>query len=166
MGRPAKPLLAHRAQNTLRMDRHASRLGELEITDSIGAPPSYLPKDGKKEWKRLAEHPQYGRALTSLDRDGFAEYCWLHARLVAEMAGKAIIKVREGGSVKIFKPEGATENLEALSASDSQRLHSLRMQLGLTPASRSKINLPTKPVENKWHKLANGPIEIKNNLVV
>ncbi len=140
MGRPAKPLLAHRAQNTLRMDRHAGRLGELEISDGIGAPPKYLPANGKKEWKRLAEHPQYGRALTSLDRDGFAEYCWLHARLIAEMEGSI------------------TEALRPLTASDSQRLHSLRMQLGLTPASRSKINLPTKPVENKWQKLANNAV--------
>lgn len=153
MGRPAKPLLAHRAQNTLRMDRHASRLGELEITDGIGAPPKYLPVEGKREWKRLAGHPQYGRALTSLDRDGFAEYCWLHARLVAEMSGLAIIRVRDGNVFRVMKPEGAKENLEALSASDNQRLHSLRMQLGLTPASRSKITLPTKPVENKWQKL-------------
>jgi len=150
MGRPAKPLLAHRAQNTLRMDRHAGRLGELEITDSIGAPPSYLPAEGKAEWERLTAHPQYGRALTSLDRDGFAEYCWLHARLAAEMAGMAIYRTRDG---VVIRPDGCVEDLEVMSASDSQRLHSLRMQLGLTPASRSKISLPTKPVENKWQKL-------------
>lgn len=137
MGRPAKPLLAHRAQNTLRMDRHAGRLGELEISDGIGTPPRYLPAEGKREWKRLASHPQYGRALTSLDRDGFSEYCWLHARMIAEISGVN------------------SDDLRPLSASDSQRHHSLRMQLGLTPASRSKINLPTKPVENKWQKLAN-----------
>ena len=128
--------MAHRAQNTLRMDRHAHRLGELEVHDGIGDPPEYLHEPGKQEWTRLAQHPQYGRALTSLDRDGFTEYCWLHARLAMEISGIE------------------HDTLRPLSASDSQRLHSLRMQLGLTPASRSKITLPTRPVESKWQKLA------------
>jgi P27 family predicted phage terminase small subunit len=130
------------------MDRHASRMGELSIEDGIGNPPAYLPKEAKVEWKRLASHPQYGKALTSLDRDGFCEYCWLHARLAAEMQGVCAYKL-DG---EIIKPEGG-EGLLALTASDSQRLHSLRMQLGLTPASRSKVRIPEKPKANKWEVL-------------
>lgn len=147
MGRPAKPLIAHRAQNTLRMDRHASRLGELEVSDGVGAAPNYLPAEAKKEWKRLAKHPQYGRVLTSLDRAGFAEYCWLHARTVADICGTSVER-------EFAKPG----DLLVMTASDGQRLHSLRMQLGLTPASRSKITLPVKPAENKWQKLASSTV--------
>lgn len=150
MGRPAKPLAAHRLAGTVRLDRHANRIGELSIEDGIGKAPAFLPAEGRKEWKRLASHPQYGRALTSLDRDGFTEYCWLHARMVAEIQG--LTSIRAIGEV--ITPEGG-EGLFALSASDSQRLHSLRMQLGLTPASRSKVRIPEKPTANKWQVLKN-----------
>lgn len=149
MGRPAKPLAIHRLQGTARMDRHANRIGELEVSGAIGKPPKWLPKEARAEWKRLAEHPQYGKALTELDRDGFMEYCWLHARLVDEIQGRCVIRQKDAPAIV----QEGTEGLEPLTSSDSQRLHSLRMQLGLTPASRSKVRLPEKPAKNKFDHL-------------
>lgn len=150
MGRPSKPLSVHLLQGTARHDRHADRVGELSIEGSIGRAPKWLPKEARAEWRRLADHPQYGKALTELDRDGFTEYCWLHARLVAEIQGTAVTR-REDAAAD--KPKPGEEKLITLSASDSQRLQSLRMQLGLTPASRAKVRVPEKPARNKFEHL-------------
>lgn len=133
----------------MRLDRHANRIGELEVAGSVGRAPKWLPKEARAEWKRLVAHPQYGKAITDLDMDGFIEYCWLHARLIAEIRGLCIIPQKNAPPII---PEGS-EGLEPLSASDSQRLHSLRMQLGLTPASRSKVRMPEKPARNKFEHL-------------
>lgn len=136
MGRPAKPLTAHRAQNTLRMDRHANRLGELTLVGNIGQPPKWMPKEGKKLWKHLTGIGGYGSILSPQHRAGFEDYCWLEARLKAEQG-----MVHEG------------ENLKFLSASEKQMLHSMRMQVAGYPGSNSKVTLPVKPVENKWQDL-------------
>ena len=105
------------------------RAGELDLSaQPIGDPPEYLPEAGKDEWRRLAEHAEYGLVLNETHRSALAEYCVLTARMVDDAMG-----------------------VKAMTASERQTLNSLRQHFGLTPASQSKVKAPSaaKP-ENKW----------------
>lgn len=163
MGRPAKPLAAHILQGTARMQRHAGRVGELSLEEEIGPAPKCLSAGAAKEWRRLAKHHLYGKVLTSLDRDALMDYCDLHdrhertVRLRKELEECA---ASENFSQDEFERKDRTIRAIQPTASERQIQQSLRMQLGLTPASRSKVRLPEKPKANKWEVLKQGPTPI------
>lgn len=136
-GRPPIPLELHKARGTDRTRVHNREKGCLQIdASSVGRCPAWLPREAKAEWKRITGHAEYGRVLSVLDRGALLDYCSLHAQMEAHHRDPVN---------------------NALSASDGQRLQSLRMQLGLTPASRSKVKAPTaKPKGDEWDVLAHG----------
>lgn len=99
---------------------------------SLGPAPEWLTKYGVAEWDRLTNHPQYSMALNEVDRGALEHYCFLHEKLQKHMRGQG----------------------EELRASDSQTLHSLRMQLGVTPASRAKVPLRAEAQKSRWDDVA------------
>jgi phage terminase small subunit len=95
---------------------------------SPGRAPEWFDQEAKAEWKRLAGNAEYSKVLSSVHRGTLIEYCVLFARMVAEAKG-----------------------LGKLTASERQTLNSLRMQLGITPASQSKVRAPqAAEPNNKW----------------
>lgn len=128
-GRPRKPLLLHAIHGTARKDRHAKRGDELQITgEPLGDPPDFLAAEAAEEWIRLTNHAEYKQVLGSIHRSALIEYCTLHGRMIEDVRGG--------------KEFGSTQR---------QVLSSLRMQLGLTPASQSKVKFPEKPKQgNPW----------------
>ena len=85
----------------------------------------------REEWQRLTGHPQYGSLLTSIHRGALEEYCVLYSRMIDDAKG-----------------------ISEMSATQRQMLNSLRMGLGITPASQCKLRLPEqKPKENQWAAL-------------
>lgn len=140
-GRPRKTLEQHVRQGTFVADRHSDRGFEaLQLSapgkpGALGAAPKFLNKHGKAEWKRITEHPTYSVALSEVHRGAVEEYCWLAGRLRGAMSGEP-------------------DPLGPLTATQENKLHSLRMQLGLTPASAAKVSIPQTKPESKWTSIA------------
>lgn len=137
MGRPRKPVTELKAPKKSRL---TARLAELSLpAGPLGPPPEWFHPLAVDEWQRVTMNPQYSAVLNPVHRGGLIHYCALHARMVRREMGEEI----------------------AFSASDQQTLSSLRMQLGLTPASQTKVRLPgeKKAEESKW--AATKPIPIQ-----
>lgn len=139
MARPKKPVADLQAKGTFRKDRHAERVNELAVSAGpMGAAPQWFTEDALSEWELLTGHPAYAKVLNPLHRGTLIEYCYLYGVMI-----------------------DAAKGLGEISASQRQTLNSLRMQLGITPASQTKVKVPeTKPVESKWG--ATKPIHIVN----
>lgn len=132
MPRPKKPKKLLVLKGTARKHRMEARENELELTAGpMGDPPDWMPEVGVREWHRLCSDPEYSQVLAPAMRSTLESYCLLYARFVADAKG-------EGG----------------LTASEGRRLHSLTMQLGLTPASQSKVSAPAKQKpESPWARV-------------
>ena len=132
-GRPRKPTNLHVLHGTGRPARMAERVGEVDCSAyPVGACPSYIGKAGKAEWLRLSEHPVYSKLLTAIDRAALEHYCILYDRMVIDAKGE-----------------------RTMTASERQCFHSLAMQMGMTPASRSKVSMPAAEKKaNPWDALS------------
>jgi phage terminase small subunit len=129
MPRPKKPVALHIIQGTARKDRMAARVNEMALpAGPVGEAPEWLIPDARAEWDLLTQHAVYSRVLSPAHRGALIEYCVLFGRMVLWAKGEGEI-----------------------SASERQTLNSLRMQLGITPASQGKVKMPEqKPAESKW----------------
>lgn len=125
MARPRKPTALHVVDGTFRKDRHAG--AEVQPTLPIGDPPDWLEGEALAEWQRLLSDPPYAAVLFLPHRGALLEYCVLFARMIEDAKG------------------GATMN-----SSQRQNLNSLRMQLGITPASQSKVKIQKAAPSNPW----------------
>lgn len=119
-----KPTSVHRLQGTYRPSRHNERTNEPICANPLGKPPSELNKVEKKYFNQIANESITG-VLGEADRIAVS----LAAKLMA----------------LIHSPEGAT-------AAQTAQLIKLLSQFGMTPADRSKIDIPkpksTEP--NPW----------------
>ena len=112
-----------------------NREGELELsTGSVGAPPSALSEAALEEWNRLTTDPEYSAVLSPAFRGILIDYCALHGEMIADLNG-----------------------IEMMPNTRRMMLHSLRMQLGITPASQAKVRMPKaeKP-QSKWDDIGYG----------
>ena len=129
MARPRKPKKLHILQGTDRADRWMAKSDELDLpSGSVGEPPDYLTEEGLIEWDRLTKDPDYSRVLSPAFRGVLIDYCLLHSEMVTEARGG-----------------------EAMPSMRRAMLGNLRTQLGITPASQSKVHAPKveKP-KSKW----------------
>src|ERR1700752_1608662 len=129
-----KTATQHALEGTYRADRHGKGRPSPE-PGSIGDPPSWLSRAAKAEWQRLQDHPVFGQILTDVDRDILAEYLVLRDKMIAN--------AKDGSK---------------FTATERQRLNSLRMQFGLSPKSRGQIEVPSAMSEkkSKWEMLRRG----------
>jgi len=144
MGRPLKPQKLHVLHGTNRKDRDTKREGELMLAaGDVGECPAWFRPVSREEWARITGDQQYRQILAPAHRGLLIEYCTLHARMIRDSMGK-----RE----KTAKP-GVTRS--PLSTSERQMLNSLRMQLGITPASQGKVKGPkVEAPKSKWDEQA------------
>ena len=97
--------------------------------------PAHLLPTAKVEWKRLARELYYLGVLTRLDRATLAGYCQAYGRWV-EAEEKLI-----ASPLLLKTPSGYVQQSPWLSVSNKQLelMGRYMVELGLTPASRSRI---------------------------
>jgi P27 family predicted phage terminase small subunit len=137
-GRPRKPDAIKRRQGTLRKHRQNKHEPQLPV----GAPPipAHLDALAREEWHRLVAMALKARVLTEADRSileiaACAYAVWRVAIDVIRAEGLTYETTNTtGGSVIKARPEAAIE-------SDAWRRYKAAVvELGFTPAARSKVN--------------------------
>ena len=111
------------------------------IVSAVPAPPSWLDRDGKAEWKRVAPILAVERRTLSLaDLATLANYC----AAVGQVAAAARIIRKEG---LIYSGEKGPVKHPAVGIQQGAMMQArlLAGELGLTPTSRSRPSLREEP---------------------
>lgn len=121
-------------------------LNELEPKPKKQAPscPSWLEPEAKKEWRRMAKILESIGILTEIDKAAFAGYCQAYARW--KEAEEFLTK-----HGTIFKtPSGYIQQVPQVSIAQTylKIMKDFSSEFGLTPASRTRIQINTKEVES------------------
>ena len=122
-------------------------LPENEPLPKEGIPqrPTWLASEAKREWKRIVPELRAVGLLTLVDRAALAAYCQSWARWRA--AEEAI---SEHGSTMEVGPTHYLQQRPEVSISQKERaiMKSFLTEFGLTPASRTRIQVaPKAPVD-------------------
>jgi P27 family predicted phage terminase small subunit len=151
-GPAPKPTNLKLIQGTFRKDR-APRT---EPQPETKAPkmPTWLNRDGKREWKRIIGELEELGLVSELDRNVLAAYCqafgeWReHSRAVYENGTTTI----SGAGSIVAHPEVAMRN------DAYRRMLKAAQEFGLTPSSRTRINGAegAREVENDFMKFRTG----------
>ena len=117
-------------------------LNHLEPRPVVAIPtcPAHLSPTAKTEWKRLAHHLHRLGVLTGLDRSALAAYCQAYGRWV-----EAERRLKET-PVLLKTPAGYVQPSPWLAISNKavEQMGKFAAQIGLSPASRSRVT--TQPV--------------------
>ena len=110
-------------------------------------PPTWLRKEAKKEWKRAAKELEQLGLLTQIDMATFAGYCQTYAKW-----REAEEFIQENGSTYEIPKYGEDGELISVYYQQYPQVSQARQYLeqitklcaefGMTPSSRSRINLP------------------------
>jgi P27 family predicted phage terminase small subunit len=125
---------------------------EPEISTEVPAPPEFLTPAAKDEWWRIAAELHRCKLLTPLDVGVFAVYCqsyadWVEAK--QELAKAAAAEPETHGLlVKGSHDQLMANPLLRVITSCASRMMDAATQLGLTPASRSRIYISEPPDGN------------------
>lgn len=115
-----------------------------DISEKLPAAPKTLDKNGKKEWRRVGKELHKLGVLTNLDLTAFEGYCssysiWLNATENIQKTGM-LIKAPSG--YPIVSPYMSIANKAMI------EMRKWLIEFGMTPSSRSRINLPAKEKED------------------
>jgi P27 family predicted phage terminase small subunit len=106
--------------------------------------PDWLTDSEQIEWKRITRELKAMGVLTSADADAVAVYCQVVVRYQA-----ATKEIAERG-LTVETPNGFPVINPALSIVNKciQQMHRLLSEFGMTPAARSRINVPeARPID-------------------
>lgn len=117
------------------------------------SPPKWLDRDGKTEWKRLGPKLSKNGMLTPADRSAFTGYCIAfslarRAHAALELVDSLYIETGTGG-IKV-RPE-----VDVLLRS-LETCRKFLIEFGLTPAARSKLEIPKDLGQKKTRDLLFG----------
>lgn len=100
--------------------------------------PSHLDKEAKKEWRRIAPELEKLGLLTRIDMAALAAYCQAYGRWIEaeSMIRKHGMLVKTPNGFPVMSPFLTIVN-KAL-----DQMKSYLVEFGLSPSSRSRINLP------------------------
>lgn len=147
MPRPRKATAQKKAEGTYRPDR--ANPSEPEFEAYAPEPPAWLCDAALEEWCRVVPILTAYGVLAPTDMAVMASYCELFAEVVSLTAriGKGeLFLVEEGGRQK-YPLTGERRDCIL-------RLQSLAGELGLSPASRAKVNaVPKMPKESAPQRL-------------
>ncbi len=133
VGRPPKPTALKELEGN--PGRRPLNTKEPKPTPTAPKCPPWLHQDAKKEWKRMAQELERMGLLTQVDMAAFAGYCQSYARWK-----EAEEFISKHGS--IFKtPSGYVQQIPqvAIAQQNLKQMRSFCSELGITPASRSRI---------------------------
>ena len=110
--------------------------------------PGWLDNDAKAAWKHVVPQLVAMGVLTTIDGNALARYCrlwsrWRKMEAFIESKGEMYPLKDDGGRVKCFAqwPQVAIANKLA------QQLTRLEQEFGMTPASRTRIQVAGQPQE-------------------
>lgn len=149
MGRPKKPTALH-VLNGNPSKKKSLGEGEPKPPPVIDAPkpPSWLSKHAKKEWKRLAPVLVRVGLLTEADIGSFVMLCqaygkWEEYERDIQKNGSTYIYINKGGGEnEVERPQ------TKLAHKAYERYKSLCTEFGVTPASRTRIEVKSEEAES------------------
>ena len=142
-GPPPKPLHLKLLEGTFRKDRAGKRTAAAPAKAATRAavrmaPPAYLGRGAKTEWRRILPLLGERGTLTHGDRSVLAMYCQAYQRWIEYER-----LIDANGSVQMTDKGFAMPRPEVLMATkQAALLKSLAAELGLTPASRARVDVP------------------------
>ncbi len=138
-GRKPQPTALRRANGN--PGKRGYNHGEPVPPEGLPDCPPHLSEEARAEWHRLAQSLYDMGVLTTVDRGALAAYCQSWARWV-----EAEEKLRETPAL-IKTPSGYVQQNPWLSVSNKQLelMGRYMAELGLTPASRSRVTLARMP---------------------
>jgi len=101
-------------------------------------PPEWLSDAAREEWDRLAPEIEELGLLTGADRAAFAGYCSAYASWVAAEGFLAA----HGATVTAQSGYLMPHPMVAVARHERAAMHRLGQEFGLTPFSRSRIDVP------------------------
>jgi P27 family predicted phage terminase small subunit len=138
-GHNRKPTRLKLLQGTARPDRERNEPKPLPLAPPC---PKWLPREAKREWRRLVPQLEKLGLVSRLDRDALADLCLTVTRL-----REAEAKVEELG-VLIPSGTGWKKNPAVTAAAEYRKaLARWAERFGLTPGDRGRLDLPQ--VENE-----------------
>lgn len=110
--------------------------------DALPRCPDHLMPAARKEWRRLATPMFRAGVLTLADRAALAAYCQAYGRWV-----EAEEKLQSSPAL-LKTPSGAIQQSPLISIANKQQelMGRYMAELGLTPAARARLDLPTPAV--------------------
>jgi len=147
-GPPAKPTKLKLVENTFRQDRGSTNEAQPEI--AMPPVPEDLSDEAKVEWMRISHELYTVGLLSRMDRAALAAYCESWARWRAAEA-----KLRETGLVVTTKARFDASGKQIgggnivknpfyeISCIEREFMKKFLTEFGMTPASRSRINVLT-----------------------
>jgi P27 family predicted phage terminase small subunit len=138
-GPAGKSIEQQKRDGTYRADRHAGPEPPSEIPPS----PTWLDREAKAEWKRLAPQLVKMVGLAKVDRGALATYCqtwsqWYQAVMFVRKNGETFEVMTDGGvNIKKHPMVGVRE-------SSLLALIKLGDKLGLSPSARSGLNVASR----------------------
>ncbi len=152
-GRPAKP----RALKILEGNpgKRALPKNEPLPDEATGEIPAWLKGRGRRAWKWLAPMLTRLKLLTEADEDAlalladaYAEY--IECRAVVRKEGRTYELETKFGSMIRPRPE------VGMAADAWRRVHRMLTEFGLTPSSRSRIQIPAEAPEDEFTAFLRG----------
>ncbi len=139
-GRLPKPTALKERQGN--PGKRALNRGVATVKQGVTRPPAHLGAAAKHEWQRLRKKLAPAGLLTPLDANVLAMYCmawarWVEAEEQLTRIGP-VVKTKNGNLIQNPYLAVANKSME-------QMLLYAR-ELGMTPSSRSRIQLPVKQV--------------------
>jgi P27 family predicted phage terminase small subunit len=132
-GPAPKPRWLKLLEGTFRADRDEG-MPDPPAVAAVPKPPSWLRKDGRAEWRRVAGQLVTLTVLTEVDVAALEGYCAAYDRAVR--ADRALSK----GRLTMLSPQGLIPRPEvAIARTAWAEARRFAQEFGLTPASRSRV---------------------------
>lgn len=147
-GRPRTPTKSKIIKGTFRKDRAPEHEPEPDLVEQYPKPPSGLPRDGRRMWKRLAKELVDKRILTVVDLEAL-EVCCMNYGIYRELY-RAVTTVRgdDGSKRKRTIAEyllGRNSQTMPEYVAMTKAMYTFKaylVEFGLTPSSRSRLDIP------------------------
>jgi P27 family predicted phage terminase small subunit len=133
------PTAIKEARGTARPDRSARNEAK-----PVGKPtcPSWLPKDAKREFRRLVKLLDELGLIGMIDGNLLTRYAstwhrWRQAVQMVERSGEVVPLKHEDGTLKYLQPNPYVSIARQL----ADQLHKMEAALGMSPSARSRIEV-------------------------
>jgi len=146
-----KPTALHKLEGDIHKERWPKNEPQPQGATTV---PKFLNKHAKNEWKRIAPELERLGLLTKVDRSTFAAYCQAYGRWVEteyrlnELTDKALETNNDASNAYLLKTQAGNIIISPLFSVANRCLEQMRIfgtEFGLTPVSRSRINITPKP---------------------
>ncbi len=157
MARPRKPTAVLELTGAFKHNPQRKRPNEPKESRPLGDPPARLPAAARRYWRELAD--MAGVSLTRRDRWTVELAARLMDKAATEVTAKAVFSVVGEQDVSLDGVKKLQIEVEfanpSISGAELSTLTKLLCAMGMDPASRSKLSIPTneKPV-NRYAALA------------